>query len=133
MNHLITAHAQYGGFGGSMFSSGGYPMSYDPNSFYPLTYDHRGMPISMHGGGYDFQMDMYPPQCTSSTSSRSRNTTDYEQEINAFLRHTTTSNIYPSIDNGTKSHRNHHYHRNENDYRHKTSSRQHSKSREHRR
>ena len=56
----------------------------------------------------------------------------YEQEINAFLRHTTT-NSYQTNDNSSKSHRNHRHHRDENDYHHKYSSRHRSKSREHRR
>ena len=51
-------------------------MGYDPTNFYPMGYDHRGMPIPMHGGGYDTPMDMYFPQSTSSISSRSRNATD---------------------------------------------------------
>lgn len=51
-------------------------MSYDPTGFYPMGYDHRGMPISMHSGGYDVPMDMYLLPPTSSTSSRSRNPTD---------------------------------------------------------
>ncbi|CAF1656003.1 unnamed protein product, partial [Adineta ricciae] len=131
MNHLFTTQAQYSGFSGSMFPSGSYPMSYDLNSFYPMGYDHRGMPISMHGGVYDAPMDMYPSQSITSSSSRSRN--NYEQEINAFLRHTTVPNMYPSNDNGAKSHRNHRYIRNENDYRHRASSRHGSKSRERRR
>jgi hypothetical protein len=50
-------------------------MSYDPSSFYPMGYDHRSMPVSMHGG-YETPMDMYLPQPTSSISSRSRNSTD---------------------------------------------------------
>lgn len=51
-------------------------MAYDPSSFYPMGYDHCGMSIPMHSGGYDTPMDMYLPQSTSCTSSRSRNTTD---------------------------------------------------------
>jgi hypothetical protein len=51
-------------------------MGYDPTGFYPIGYDHRGMPIPMHSGGYDIPMDMYLPQPTSSISSRSRNPTD---------------------------------------------------------
>jgi hypothetical protein len=50
-------------------------MSYDPSGFYPMGYDHRSMPVSMHGG-YETPMDMYLPQPTSSISSRSRNSTD---------------------------------------------------------
>ncbi|CAF0761482.1 unnamed protein product [Adineta ricciae] len=132
MNHLFTTHAQYSGFSGSMFPSASYPMSYDLSGFYPMGYDHRGVPISMHGGVYDTPMDMYPSQSTTSSSSRSRN--NYEQEINAFLRHTTVPSTYhPSNDNGAKLHRNHRYNRNENDYRHRASSRHRSKSREHHR
>jgi len=51
-------------------------MSYDPTGFYPMGYDHRGMPIPIHGTGYDIPMDMYLPQPTSSGSSRSRNPND---------------------------------------------------------
>ncbi len=51
-------------------------MGYDPSSFYPIGYDHRGMPIPIHPGGYDVPMDMYLPQPPSSTASRSRNPTD---------------------------------------------------------
>ncbi|CAF1117421.1 unnamed protein product [Adineta steineri] len=130
MSHLLASHSQYAGFGGGMFPPGGYPpMAYDPSAFYSMAYDHRNLPLSMHGG-YETPMDMYLPQPTSSISSRSRNTTDYEQEINAFLRHTTAANAYQTNDNGGKSHRNHRY---QNDYRHKASSRHRSKSREHRR
>jgi len=56
-------------------------MGYDPSSFYSMGYDHRGMPISMHGGGYDVPMDMYLPQPPTSTSSRSRNPTDVNKKI----------------------------------------------------
>lgn len=51
-------------------------MSYDLSGFYPMGYDHRGMPISMHGGVYDASMDMYPSQSTTSSASRSRNNVD---------------------------------------------------------
>lgn len=50
-------------------------MGYDPSHFYPMGYDHRSMPMSMHGGGYDIPMEMYMPPSTSS-SSRSRNSND---------------------------------------------------------
>ncbi|CAF2355305.1 unnamed protein product [Rotaria sp. Silwood2] len=132
MNHLAATHAQYGGFSAAMFPSGGYPMAYDPAAFYPVGYDHRGMPISMHAGGYEIPMDMYYPQPTTSMPSRSRNLTDYEQEINAFLRHTTASSSYQNNDKNLKSHRSHHHHRNEDNYHYKPSSRHRSKSREHR-
>jgi len=132
MNHILATHAQYAGYGTAMFPPGGYPMSYDPSSFYPMGYDHRGMPAPMHSGGYDVPMDMYLLPPTSSTSSRSRNPTDYEQEINAFLRHTTTSSSYPINDTSSKSHRSQRHHRDENDYHHKSSTRHRSKSREHR-
>jgi hypothetical protein len=55
-------------------------MSYDPNGFYPMGYDHRGMPVPMHGG-YEAPVDMYFPQPTSSQSSRSRNTTDVNNKF----------------------------------------------------
>ncbi|CAF1085586.1 unnamed protein product [Rotaria sordida] len=132
MNHLVATHAQYGGFGGAIFPPGGYPMAYDPSAFYPMGYDHRGMPISLHSGGYDVPMDVYYPQPTPSMTSRSRNLTEYEQEINAFLRHTTTSGSYQNNDKNLTSHRSHRHHRNEDDYHHKPSSRHRSKSREHR-
>jgi hypothetical protein len=51
-------------------------MAYDPNGYYPMGYDHRGMPLPMHGGGYDVPMDMYLSQPTSSIPSRSRNSND---------------------------------------------------------
>jgi hypothetical protein len=133
MSHVLASHPQYAGFGSTMFPPGGYPMGYDPTGFYPMGYDHRSMPMSMHGGSYDIPMDMYLPQSTSSMSSRSRNSTDYEQEINAFLRHTSTSSAYPLNDNTSKSHRNHRHHRDNNNYHHKSSSRHRSKSHEHRR
>ncbi|CAF5123965.1 unnamed protein product, partial [Rotaria sp. Silwood1] len=132
MNHLVATHAQYAGFGAAMFPPGGYPMAYDPTAFYPMAYDHRGMPVSMHTGGYEVPADMYYPQAPSSVPSRSRNLTDYEQEINAFLRHTTASSAYPNNDKNLKPHRSHRHHRDEDNYHHKPSSRHRSKSREHR-
>lgn len=48
-------------------------MAYDPATFYSMGYDHRGMPIPMHGSGYEVPMDMYYSQPPSSMSSRSRN------------------------------------------------------------
>ncbi|CAF4391107.1 unnamed protein product [Rotaria socialis] len=134
MNHLVATHAQYAGYGAPIFPHGTYPMAYDPTTFYPMGYDHRGMPIPMYGAGYEVPMDMYYPQPTSSMpSSRSRNVNEYEQEINAFLRHTTTTGPYPTNDINIKSHRNQRHQRHEDDYRYKSSSRHRSKSREHRR
>ncbi|CAF5125401.1 unnamed protein product, partial [Rotaria socialis] len=46
-------------------------------------------------------------------SSRSRNVNEYEQEINAFLRHTTTTGPYPTNDINIKSHRNQRHQRHE--------------------
>lgn len=51
-------------------------MGYDPSGFYPMGYDYRGMPLSMHSGSYDMPMDMYLPQSNAYSSSRSRNSTD---------------------------------------------------------
>lgn len=56
-------------------------MGYDSSSFYPMGYDHRGMPVSMHSGGYDMPMDMYLPQPTSLVSSRSRNPADVNENF----------------------------------------------------
>ena len=126
-------------------------MTYDPAAYYPMGFDHRNMPVPMHGGAYEVPMDLYFPQSGPSMSCRSRNPTDvnqnfpinlkrnvfsfnqYEQEINAFLHHTTTSSSYQTNDHSIKSHRNHRHHRNNNEYHHKFSSRHRSKSREHRR
>jgi len=135
MNHLLTTHPQYAGYGAGMFPPGGYPMGYDPNGFYPMMYDHRGMPIPMPGTGYETPMDMYLPTGNASLSSRSRNPTEYEQEINAFLRHTSGSSSYSTGESLSKSsHRSHRRHRDEDDYHSKSSSSRHrSRSREHRR
>ncbi|CAF3788101.1 unnamed protein product [Rotaria magnacalcarata] len=134
MNHLVATHAQYAGYGAPMFPHGTYPMAYDPAAFYPMGYDHHGMPISMYGAGYEVPMDMYYPQpAPSMPSSRSRNVNEYEQEINAFLRHTTTMGPYPTNDINIKSHRNQRRQRHEDGYHYKSSSRHRSKSREHRR
>ncbi len=59
-------------------------MAYDPSSFYPMGYDHRGMPVPIHSGSYEAPMDMYHPQSTSSISSRSRNPTDVNSNLFAF-------------------------------------------------
>ena len=126
-------------------------MAYNSAVYYPMGYDHRNMPVSMHGGAYEVPMDYYFPQSASSISSRSRNPTNvnqsfplnlkcnmfsfnqYEQEINTFLRHTTTSSSYQTNDQSIKSHRSHRQHRDNTEYHHKFSSRHRSKSREHRR
>lgn len=55
-------------------------MGYDPSSFYQMGYDYRGMPLPMHSGGYDMPMDMYLPQSSSYSSSRSRNPAGVSEE-----------------------------------------------------
>jgi hypothetical protein len=51
-------------------------MAYDPTGFYPMGYDHRGLPMPMHSGSYENPMDMYLPQSAAPLSSRSRNPTE---------------------------------------------------------
>lgn len=60
-------------------------MAYDPTGYYPAGYDHRGMPIPMHGGGYDVPLDMYYPQPAYPVSSRSRNPTDVDKHFFFFV------------------------------------------------
>lgn len=71
-------------------------MNYDPASFYPIGYDHRGMPISMHGGSYDMPMDMYLPQSSSYSSSRSRNSADVRVR-KIFSRRNQQSSFFLSL------------------------------------
>jgi hypothetical protein len=51
-------------------------MGYNTSRFYPIGYDHSGMPIPLHGGGYDVPINMDLSQLVSSTPSHSRNPTD---------------------------------------------------------
>ena len=105
MNHLMATHPQYAGFAAGMFPPGvrhrcvlrsprdfesdlrfqGYPMGYDPSGFYPMMYDHRGMPIPMPGTGYETGMDMYLPPGNASHSSRSRNPTEVNRRCSFAL------------------------------------------------
>jgi len=59
-------------------------MGYDVNHFYPMGYDHRGMSMPMHSGGYDMSMDTYMPQSTSS-SARSRNSNNVNRNFVLFV------------------------------------------------
>lgn len=111
VKYMLETQAQYTGYTPTMFPPTNYPMVYDPTSLYPMGYDSH----SMHSGGYGDPMNMYLPQTSSSIS---QNASEYEQEINAFLRHTTSSS-HKENDNGNKSHRNNHHHH------HKPSSREH--------
>ncbi|CAF1388418.1 unnamed protein product [Adineta steineri] len=120
VKYMYESQTQYAGFPPTMFPPTGYPMMYDPASAYPMGYD----PHSMHSGPYGDPTNMYLPQPSSSVS---QNASEYEQEINAFLRHTTSSS-HKENDNGNKSHRNHHHYKTSS-----TSFRHRSKSREHRR
>jgi len=111
VKYMLETQAQYTGYAPpTMFPPTSYPMVYDPTGLYPMGYD----PHSMHTGPYGDPTNMY-------LSQPAPNAAEYEQEINAFLRHTTSSS-HKENDNGNKSHRNHHHH-----------SRHRSKSREHRR
>ncbi|CAF2709690.1 unnamed protein product [Rotaria sp. Silwood2] len=120
VKYMLETQTQYTGYAPTMFPSTTYPMVYDPTGLYTMGYDSH----SIHSGGYNDPMNMYLPQ---PSSSMSQNTTEYEQEINAFLRHTTSSS-HKENDNGNRSHRNHHYHH----HHRRSSSRHRSKSREYR-
>jgi hypothetical protein len=114
VKYMIETQTPYtGGYVPTMFPPTTYPMVYDPTSIYPMGYDAH----SMHSGTYVDPTNMY-------LSQPIQNATEYEQEINAFLRHTASSS-HKENDNGNKSHRTHHHHQ--------SSSRHRSRSREHRR
>jgi hypothetical protein len=117
VKYMFESQAQYTGYAPPMFPPTSYPMVYDPTGLYPMGYD----PHSMHTGAYGDPTNMY-------LSQPIQNATEYEQEINAFLRHTTSSS-HKENDNGNKSHRNHHHHHPSSS----SSSRHRSQSREHRR
>ncbi|CAF1063196.1 unnamed protein product [Rotaria sordida] len=125
VKYMLETQTPYTGYTPTMFPSTTYPMVYDPTGLYTMGYDSH----SIHSGVYNNDpMNMYLPQPPSSSSSISQNPTEYEQEINAFLRHTTSSS-HKENDNGNRSHRNHHYHHHHN---YQSSSRHRSKSREYR-
>ena len=99
-------------------------MGYDTSSYYPMGFD----PHSMHGAPYSDPTNMYLPTPVLSASV-SHNPSEYEQEINAFLRHTTSSSSHKENDSSSKSNRNHYHHKTSSS----SSSRHRSKSRERRR
>ncbi|UJR22636.1 hypothetical protein I4U23_025676 [Adineta vaga] len=130
VKYMYETQPQYTGYAPPVFPPS-YPMVYDPTSYYPMGYDPHGM----SGGSYGDPGNMYlppplPPSSSSVASSVPHNPSEYEQEINAFLRHTTSSS-HKENDNGNKSHRNHHHYKTSSST--SSSSRHRSKSRERRR
>ncbi|CAF1355043.1 unnamed protein product [Rotaria magnacalcarata] len=116
VKYMLESQAQYTGYVPPMFPSAPYPMVYDPTGLYTMGYDSH----SMHSAAtYTEPMNVYLPQPSSSIS---HNTTEYEQEINAFLRHTTSS--HKENDNGNRAHRPHHHHHRRSSSRHRSKSRE---------
>lgn len=130
VNHILATQAHYGNLAPGMYPPTSYPMTYDPTSFYGLPYDHRTM-STMGVTGYEHSMDPYFGQ-SGTSMSRARNPVEYEQQIDAFLRHTNASSSYSNSESSNKAHRSHRRHRDEKDYHEKSSSRHRSRSREHR-
>ncbi|CAF0835628.1 unnamed protein product [Adineta ricciae] len=123
MKYMYETQTQYAGYPPPMLPPA-YPMGYDTSSYYPMGFD----PHSMHGAPYGDPTNMYLPTPVLS-SSVSHNPSEYEQEINAFLRHTTSSSSHKENDSLSKSHRSHYHHKTSSS----SSSRHRSKSRERRR